>query len=199
MSFEAVRHLVVTICLLIATTTFAENAPPAEAFVAAQFTNPPTPATLALTGQATKAVEDILGQPYTRKGIRYWRAEDKTVWILEARGRTHLITAGFAVQDGSISLCEVLVYRESRGREVRGNRFLRQFQGASLTEDRGLNRRIDGITGATISVNAMKNMARLALYLDALRLENADSKTEAHEDSIRPSASSPQPRTGGRD
>jgi hypothetical protein len=157
------------ICLLIATTTYAGEATPAESFVARQFTNPPAPATLAVTGQVAIAVEDILGHPYARKEVDYWRAEEKTVWILEALGKTHPITTGFVVRDGRISTCEVLVYRESRGREVRADRFVRQFRGASLTRDRGLDRRIDAITGATISVNAMKNMARLALYLDALR------------------------------
>jgi hypothetical protein len=49
------------------------------------------------------------------------------------------------------------------GRGIGGPEFVRQFKGASLTGDRGLDRRFDAITGATISVNAMKNMARLAL------------------------------------
>jgi hypothetical protein len=185
MSFEAVQRLTVTICLLIATTTLAQGSSPPESFVAAQFTNPPVPATMALTGEKAKAVEDILGHPYARKEVGYWRAEEKTVWILEARGKTHLITTGFVVQDGCISTCQVLVYRESRGREVRAERFVRQFKGASLTKDRGLNRRIDGITGATISVNAMKNMARLALYLDAMRFAHTGSEPEDRKASDR--------------
>ncbi len=176
MNSKILRILAFEACLSIATTTFAGEAPPSQSFVAAQFTSPPAPVTLALTGLVAKAVEDILGHPYARKEVCYWRAEEKTVWILEAFGKTHLITAGFVVQDGRISTCEVLVYRESRGKEVRTERFVRQFKGASLTKARGLDRRIDGITGATISVNAMKNMARLALCLDALRLKNADGE-----------------------
>jgi hypothetical protein len=68
---------------------------------------------------------------------------------------------------------------------VRAERFVRQFKGASLTKDRGLNRRIDGITGATISVNAMKNMARLALYLDAMRFAHTGSEPEDRKASDR--------------
>ena len=49
----------------------------------------------------------------------------------------------------------VLVYRESRGGEVRRSRFLRQYQGKSTGDPIRINRDIINITGATLSVRAL--------------------------------------------
>ncbi len=70
------------------------------------------------------------------------------------------------VSQGRIEHVRVLAYRESRGQEVRDSSFLKQFAGASLTNRDRLDRGIDGISGATLSVHAMERMARLALYFD---------------------------------
>ena len=43
--------------------------------------------------------------------------------------------------------------------------FTQQFNHAALTKDVTLNQSIDGITGATMSVSAMKKIARIALLL----------------------------------
>lgn len=45
--------------------------------------------------------------------------------------------------------------------------FTRQFQGVSLTSNDKLSKKIDGITGATLSVWALQKVARLALMFDA--------------------------------
>ena len=42
-----------------------------------------------------------------------------------------------------------------------------QFKDATLTTERNLDRKIDGISGATLSVNALTKLARLALFLDS--------------------------------
>jgi hypothetical protein len=62
----------------------------------------------------------------------------------------------------------VLVYRESRGQEVRQSAFLKQFKEAKLAQGDRLDRQIDGIAGATLSVGAMERMARLALFFDRM-------------------------------
>lgn len=49
----------------------------------------------------------------------------------------------------------VLVYRESRGGQVRRQRFLRQYRGKSTDDPIRLNRDIINITGATMSVRAL--------------------------------------------
>ncbi len=54
-----------------------------------------------------------------------------------------------------VSGAAVLVYRESRGGEVRRSRFLRQYQGKSTGDPIRINRDIINITGATLSVRAL--------------------------------------------
>lgn len=164
------KFVSLTSCIWLAATTLAGAATPAESFVAAQFTNAPAPSALVITGQVATAIQEITGHPYARNQVPYWQAEGKTVWVLEGRGRSGVITAGFVVQDGRLIRTEVLVYRERRGGEIKARSFLRQFEGVSLTERHRLDRRIDGITGATISVNAMQDLARLSLYLTAVAL-----------------------------
>ena len=69
----------------------------------------------------------------------------------------------------------VLVFRESRGAEVHREAFVRQFDDAQLEDGRKLNRPIDGITGATLSVWALTRQVKLALLLDGVvREENDD-------------------------
>lgn len=144
----------------------ARAAPPA--FVAAQVADTPEAASLEIRGELAAQAATILGHAYPQTRVAYWRAADKTVWILDGRGKRGWFKAGFVVAAGRIVHGDVLEYRESRGREIRSRGFLRQFDGASLRDGtRDLDRRIDGITGATISVNAMRNLARLALLLDA--------------------------------
>ncbi len=99
---------------------------------------------------------------------RYWKTGNSSAWILEEIGKEEPITAGFVVTDGKIAQARILTYRESRGWEVRYPAFLKQFQGAQLQADDHLNQPVDGISGATLSVNAMVRMARLALYFDKL-------------------------------
>jgi Na+-translocating ferredoxin:NAD+ oxidoreductase RnfG subunit len=59
----------------------------------------------------------------------------------------------------------VLEFRESRGWEVRYPFFTDQFVEAKLDQNERLDRNIDGITGATLSVNAVTRIARIALFL----------------------------------
>ncbi|HCS29554.1 MAG TPA: FMN-binding protein, partial [Spongiibacteraceae bacterium] len=61
----------------------------------------------------------------------------------------------------------ILTYCESRGGEVRHPFFTEQFEGAQLGADDTLDRQIDGITGATLSVRAVTRVAEAALVLAA--------------------------------
>ena len=70
------------------------------------------------------------------------------------------------VNEGVIEDIRVLVFRESRGWEVRYPFFTDQFKTRRLTDDGKLDGHVDGITGATLSVRAMTKMARAALLLD---------------------------------
>jgi len=138
----------------------------ADAFVAEVFGTVPAPKVLWLTKDIQAQAAAILGHPPAQLRQRYWSDAHKSVWILEEVGKEELITAGFVVVVGRIDHVRVLVYRESRGQEVRYPSFLKQFKEAKLAQGDRLDREIDGITGATLSVGAMERMARLALYFD---------------------------------
>ncbi len=97
--------------------------------------------------------------------LKYWEKEGRTAWILEEIGKERPITAGVVVNNNKIESINVLIFRESRGWEIRYPFFTDQFSDVTLKEDKRLDRHIDGISGATLSVTAMKKMARLALML----------------------------------
>ena len=135
-----------------------------DAFLAEAFATPPPPSILWITAEIQPDIEKILGHPPPRLRQRYWKDGAKTAWILEEIGKEEFITAGFVVANDRIEKTRVLIYRESRGMEVRYPAFLKQFEGAQLADKRRLSKRIDGIAGATLSVWAMERMARAALY-----------------------------------
>ena len=72
---------------------------------------------------------------------------------------------GGVVEDDAASMVRVLEFRESRGWEVRYPFFTDQYNDARLDARDQIDRRIDGITGATLSVNAVTRVVRLALFL----------------------------------
>ena len=110
-------------------------------------------------------IYEIMGHDLGVLRLRYWEKEARTAWILEEIGKERAITAGIVVNNNKIESINVLTFRESRGWEVRYPFFTDQFSDATLKEDKQLDRHIDGISGATLSVKAMTKMARLALLL----------------------------------
>jgi hypothetical protein len=160
--------------LLVGVAQAAEEYIKPEQFLAEIFGgNTPKPDVLWVTKDIAKQAEKILGHAPNQLRQRYWSSDGKSVWILDEIGKEEPITAGFVVSEGKVSQVRVLTYRESRGWEVRYPAFLKQYQGAELQSDNYLNRNIDGISGATLSVNAMNRMTRLALYFD--RMSRMDS------------------------
>jgi len=127
-----------------------------------------------LTKDIAVQTESILGHKLKQLTVHYWKSNLKTAWVLEEIGKEEPITAGFIIESGKLNQVMVLDYRESRGGEVRYPNFLKQYQGADLQKDYQLDKSIDGISGATLSVRAMGKMVRLALYFDHMsRLEPA--------------------------
>jgi hypothetical protein len=166
---RAVRRLLVMLTLSLgAAVVHGEVYQEPGAFVAEVFGSTPAPKVLWLTKELQAQASAILGHAPAQLRQRYWNEGRKSVWILEETGKEELITAGFVVVDGRIDHVRVLVYRESRGQEVRQASFLKQFKDAKLVQNNRLDRDVDGIVGATLSVGAMERMARLALYFDRL-------------------------------
>lgn len=59
----------------------------------------------------------------------------------------------------------IMVYRESRGGEVRRQRFLSQYRGKSAQSPIRLNRDIIGVSGATLSVRALNGGVKKVLTM----------------------------------
>jgi hypothetical protein len=139
-----------------------------EEFLAETFGDEkPAPSFLWVKGDMRKQVDRILQHGAFRGlRVRYWKHEDRTAWILEEIGKYKPITTGIVVNGDAIERIQVLIYRESHGWEVRHDFFTDQFVGLRLNENQKLDAKIDGISGATLSVNALTNLARLALYFD---------------------------------
>jgi len=125
----------------------------------------PSSSTVWLTGEIKDIAHSILGHPPGYLRLRYWGDEIRSAWIVDEIGKTEPITIGIIVSEDVIEEIKVLAFRESRGWEIKHDFFTRQFEGAALQIKQQLDRHIDGISGATLSVKAMTNVSRLVLYL----------------------------------
>lgn len=120
---------------------------------------------LVLNKELKQKAKLILGHRYAGSRIRYWVSETKSAWVIDELGKEMPITIGIGVEDNKITQVSILVYREERGGEVHQAYFTDQFKSLSLSGDGSLSAPVDGISGATLSVNATEKVARLALTL----------------------------------
>ena len=149
---------------------------------------PPKVNVLWLNKELKTQMAEILSHNYRGLRIRYWQQSQshKSVWILDEVGKEKPITAGIVVNNGKIEFIKILVFRESRGWEVRHAFFTDQFKQAELQEDKQLNTGIDNISGATLSVRAVKKLARIALLLDKHIQEKVKKTSEPDEINNKP-------------
>lgn len=124
-----------------------------------------------IRAELRQAIENILQHPTSFLRTRYWLRDERSVWILDEIGKDQPITVGVIVDhrqgESRIVDLQVLAFREPRGWEVRHDFFTEQFQGVSRdASGEGLDTDIDGITGATLSVRALRKVAEVALLLD---------------------------------
>ena len=151
--------------LSLAGLSMAGEAP--EQFVEAVLGQLPAEQKIRLSGDLQQGVKEAYGGRYPGFSVSYWQQGNRRVWALKARGKHGFVHAGFVTQEGRIVQVRVLSSKEQRGRMIETPRFLDQFAGVGLKGGAALDKRIDGISGATYSVNAVKKMARVALYLDS--------------------------------
>lgn len=142
-----------------------------QAFIAEVFgDSAPPPKLLWLTRSLQTDIREIMNHDFVRLRLRYWQQAEKSAWILEEIGKEKPITVGIVVNSGAVERLKILAFRESRGWEIRHDFFTDQFIGAELAPgpnaEARLDRVVDGISGATLSVRAVKKLATLALYLD---------------------------------
>lgn len=167
------NHLPITKIILFifisisSSVTFAESVyqKPAD-FIKESFapSSSPKSSVLWITKSLKPAIYKIMGHDLGSLRVRYWAKDGKTVWVLNEIGKKHPITVGLVVKENKIQRLKVLIFRETRGWEVRHPFFTDQFKQIGLTADNKLERSIDGISGATLSVTALKKLARLAIY-----------------------------------
>jgi hypothetical protein len=129
-------------------------------------------------------VEAALGHRFAMLRVRYWYDGATTAWILDEIGKEEPITIGVTITGNAVEMVRVLEFRESRGWEIRYPFFTDQFNGAKLHRDHSIDKQIDGITGATLSVGAVNRVVKMALILH----EQTGVSETLHED--RPASTS---------
>lgn len=84
--------------------------------------------------------------------------------FLQESGQHQFMDLMFGIDaDGTIHRVDLMVYREPYGGEVKGRRFMKQFEGKSLKNKLRVNQDVIHIVGATISSHSVSNAARRAL------------------------------------
>jgi hypothetical protein len=75
---------------------------------------------------------------------------------------------------GHVSDVELLIFRESRGSEIRQKRFNAQYEGKTVNDPVRINRDIINISGATMSVRSMSaGIKRVLVLVDEIYLKPA--------------------------
>ncbi len=165
---RAVRYVFLLVgCLATMTSASSQGRylETADYLLAAFPNDEPVPNTLWVTNELRQSAEDTLGYGIASLRVRYWRRDRRTAWILDQVGKVQPITVGVVVEDDTASMVRVIEFRESRGWEVRYPFFTDQFNDARLDTRNEIDRQIDSITGATLSVDAVTRVVRLALFL----------------------------------
>lgn len=136
----------------------------------------PQPGLLPLRGELRERVTKVLGHPYRGMRLRYWHSDEISAWIIDEKSKDMPMTVGVAVGPEGIVDLEILVYREPRGGEVHQAFFRRQYRGMTLSENDNLSGQVDGITGATLSVDATSRVAAMALVLHQVVMDRLPSR-----------------------
>lgn len=140
----------------------------AQAFPGAHFETRPVPITDGLRARARARGLT----PFAADSVAVYIARDAAGGLLgyavggDEVGKYRPITFLVAVDAGlAVTSVAILVYRESRGGEVRRQRFLNQYRGKDGDDPIRIDRDIVNITGATLSVRALNGGVRKALLL----------------------------------
>jgi len=126
---------------------------------------------LTLTPDQKVRIQERIGWKFPEESFRAFKAEtngkvDGYAVIQETIGKHRPITYMVGVTpEGSVSAIEILVYRESKGSEVRMKRFNAQYEGKTVRDPIRINKDILNITGATMSVRSVSAGVKRALVL----------------------------------
>ena len=132
--------------------------------------------TLKLDTELKVLVQNKVKQRFYRDELYYWNISNNDTTIAYALmdnvlGKSMPIT--FLVilnNEGNILASEVIKYREAYGGEVGKKNWLAQFTHFSDTADFRVGKSIDGISGATISVNSLsKGIQKIAVLFPLIK------------------------------
>jgi len=131
---------------------------------------------LKLDSELKALVENRVKQRFYRDELYYWNISNNDTTIAYALmdnvlGKSMPIT--FLVilnNEGSILAAEIIKYREAYGSDVGNKNWLAQFAYFNDTTDFKVGGNIDGISGATISVNSLsKGIQKMAVLFPFIK------------------------------
>ena len=126
---------------------------------------------LRLAHEQKTRIEQRIGWKFPETFFRAFRAESNGkvegyAVIQETIGKHRPITYIVGITpEGKVFAVEILVYRESKGSEVRRKRFNAQYEGKTVQDPIRINKDIINITGATMSVRSVSAGVKRALVL----------------------------------
>lgn len=95
------------------------------------------------------------------------------VYLDNVKGKSQPITyAVFYDEKGIVINSHIIKYREPIGGEIANRHWLKQFLGKTTDSDYQVGKHIDGISGATISVNAVTRGIHRSTFVIQYYLEN---------------------------
>jgi Na+-translocating ferredoxin:NAD+ oxidoreductase RnfG subunit len=131
-----------------------------------------------LTPEKKKTIEERIGWhfPEEQFAVFIGRTGDRIdgyAVVQNTIGKHKPITYMVGVDpDGEVLNIEVLVYRESRGSEVRTKRFNAQYEGKTVFDPIRMNKDIINISGATMSVRSLSaGVKRTLVIVDEIYLK----------------------------
>ena len=123
-----------------------------------------------------KIVQNQTQQAFYKDELYYWKISQNDTTIAYAfldnvKGKSMPITFMVILsKDGSIINANVIKYREPYGGEIGNNRWLKQFNEKNEKSNYDIGKTIDGITGATISVNSLsKGIKKIVLLYNQVK------------------------------
>jgi Na+-translocating ferredoxin:NAD+ oxidoreductase RnfG subunit len=131
-----------------------------------------------LTPERKRTVEERIGWHFPEEKFAAYigKTEDRVdgyALVQNTIGKHKPITYMVGVDpDGGVLNVEVLIYRESRGSEVRTKRFNAQYEGKTVWDPIRMNKDIINISGATMSVRSLSaGVKRTLVIVDEIYLK----------------------------
>jgi FMN-binding domain len=141
---------------------------------------------LQLPSERKMAIEERIGWKFPEEAFEVYIGEtgsriDGYAFVQNTIGKHKPMTYMVGVDArGRVSNVELLIFRESRGSEVRTKRFNVQYEGKTVSDPVRLNKDIINISGATMSVRSMTaGIKRVLVLVDEFYLRPAGIGSDA--------------------